>query len=131
LGIQFADRAIQGRVNDRLGEVRLGGIQLGLGDADLFDGGGQSGFGHVVIVLGRQEIGFGNQLGLEEGATPFEFEVGPFQVGIGGVFVGRGKFEIGLGRIARRRIIIGPDLEQEVALLDMLPLLDVQLDDFA
>ena len=112
---------VNGRIDGGFGEVGLGGIQLRLGDADLFDGAVQGGFGHVVRCLGRQEIGLGNQLVLEKRVVAFVFQVGLFQVGLGGVPVGNGGFVVGLGRIARGQVIVRPDFEQQVAFLTCWP----------
>jgi len=61
---------------------------------NLLDRGRQSGFGHVIGRFGRQEIRFGNQLGLEQGVISFVFQQGLFQIGIRSVFIGDSIFEI-------------------------------------
>ncbi len=91
----------------------------------------QGGFGDVVGGLGRQVVGVGNELGLVKAGATFVFQPGFLQVGLGRALVGDGEIVAGGGGIAGGQIIVGLDLDEQVALLDMLALLDRQFDDFA
>ena len=131
LGVQFADRPGQWRIDRGFGEVGFRVVQLRARDADLFDGAVEGRFGNVIRGLRCQVIGLGNQLRLEKRVVAFVFQVGLFEIGGGRVPIGHGRFVARVGLIAGGQIIVRLDFKEQIALGDVLALLDRHHDDFA
>ncbi len=131
LRIQLADGAVQRRNDGSLGEGFIRAGELRLGHFRLVFGADQLRFCDVVSGFELDENGIGNQFSLEQLLIAGEFGFGLCEVSFGG----RDRRARGLigsvSLIAIGNVEVRFDFHYQIALLDRLPFLDREVDDFA
>ena len=106
-------------------------VHVGLGHVHLVVGAVELRLGHVTGGFETDEIRFRKQLLVEQFQIAVVVRLGFFQVRLRRGFGGERGFVTGLGLVDRGDVNVRVDLHQQIALLDLLPFLDRQFDDFA
>ncbi len=130
-GVELADRPGERRQDGRLVQRVCGAVHRGLGDLDLMSCAFELRLGHIIGRLHFVERGVRHELVPEQVLAAFELRFGLPQVGLGHGLARQRGLVARVGLVGGGDVEVRLDLDQQVTLVDLLPFLDRQVNDFA